>query len=133
VGLITWTEALETNQPEIDEQHKNLIDAFNSLHEAMARGRGREQVSKTLLFLTNYTVQHFRQEEAIMDQAGYPDAPRHKLMHHGLVVRLSALMKDYVVAPATLTGSTLDFLEGWLVEHIQAEDFRLATYLRERG
>jgi hemerythrin len=27
----------------------------------------------------------------------------------------------------------MDFLEGWLVEHIQGEDYRLAEYLRGKG
>ena len=42
-------------------------------------------------------------------------------------------MKAYVdQGPAALTTSTLDFLAGWLVEHIQGEDVRLAEGLRSQ-
>jgi hemerythrin-like metal-binding protein len=130
---MAWSADLETSHPGIDEQHKALIEAFNHLCLATEHGRGREEVRKTLLFLTNYTVQHFRMEESLMDNSGYPEAARHKQLHHDLVVRLSALMKDYLQAPNALTANTLSFLQGWLVEHIRGEDHRLAVYLRSRG
>ena len=132
MARIEWDEALATNHPKIDEQHKALIDAFNNLYEAIGKGRARQEGSRTLLFLTNYTVQHFQMEEDLMDQVHYPDAARHKKLHHDLVVKLSSLMKNYVSGAENLTGSTLEFLEGWLVEHIQGEDCRLAEFLRGR-
>ena len=130
MGAIEWNAALETNHPRIDEQHRALLQAFNQLHAAVLTGRDRGEGSRTLLFLTNYSVQHFRMEEELMDQAAYPDAPRHKKLHHDLVVRLSSLMKGYMEGTTTLSMSTLEFMEGWLVEHIQGEDFRLAEFLR---
>ena len=96
----------------------------------MDKGRGREEVRKTLMFLTNYTLQHFRMEEDLMDAQQYPEAQRHKKLHHDLVVRLAELMKAHMDhGPAALTGTTLDFLGGWLVEHIQGEDFRAITFV----
>ena len=133
MALMAWRAELETRHALIDEQHRALIECFNQLHAAMDRGRGREAVRSTLMFLTNYTLQHFRMEEELMDQAGYPSTQKHKQFHHDLVVQLSELMRNYVdLGPATLTTSTLDFLAGWLVEHIQGEDFRLAEFLRSR-
>ena len=130
MARIEWNATLTLDHPKIDEQHKALIEAFNHLAEAIASGRGRQEGSKTLLFLTNYTVQHFQMEEDLMEQVRYPDAARHRKLHHDLVVKLSGLMKNYVSGAENLSGSTLDFLEGWLVEHIQGEDCRLAEFLR---
>ena len=130
---IEWNSALETNHPLIDEQHRALIDAFNHLQAAMEKGRGVEEVRKTLVFLANYTLLHFQMEANLMDEQHYPDLLRHKKLHHGLVVKVSDLMKRYdLEGPAALTLSTLDFLGGWLVEHIQGEDVRLAEFLRSK-
>ena len=130
MGNIEWDASLETGNPKIDEQHQALIEAFNQLQAAIERGRAREEVSRTLMFLTNYTVAHFRMEEELMDRGAYPDAGRHKRLHHGLVVSLSELMKHYAQGAASLTVNTMQFLEGWLVEHIQGEDRRLAEIQR---
>jgi hemerythrin len=131
MALMEWNEDLATRHAKIDEQHQALFACINHLHEATEQGRGREDVRNTLMFLTNYTLQHFKMEEDLMDEVNYPEAMRHKGLHHGLVVRLSELMKTYIMlGPGALTMTTMDFLAGWLVEHIQGEDFRLAEFLR---
>jgi hemerythrin len=130
MGLIEWSAALETGDARIDEQHRTLVKAFNDLEDALARRRGREAASRTLLFLVGYTTEHFRMEEELMDDAGFPDAGRHKRFHHDLVVKLSALLTSYTQGSATLNPDVMGFLEGWLVEHILGEDLRLAEFLR---
>ena len=133
MDLMEWNAALETHHPLIDEQHRALLEAFNHLQVAMDKGRGLEEVRKTLVFLAQYTLLHFQMEADLMDAEQYPDLARHKRLHHDLVVKLSALMKRYEVeGPAALTLSTMDFLGGWLVEHIQGEDVRLADFLRSK-
>jgi hemerythrin-like metal-binding protein len=131
--FMDWRSQYETGHARIDEQHQALVARVNQLHEASQRGRGREEVRNTLMFLISYTLEHFKMEEELMDQTGYPQAQRHKELHHGLVVRLSELMQTYVsLGPGALTLSTMDFMAGWLVEHFQGEDCRLAEFLRER-
>ena len=131
MDLMEWSEQLATNHAQIDEQHQALIACINRVHEASAQGHGREEVRGTLMFLTNYTLQHFKMEENLMDAAGYPEAERHKYLHHQLVVRLSELMRTFVaLGPKALTDSTMDFMAGWLGEHILGEDMRLAAFLR---
>ena len=134
MDLIAWDSALETGHSRIDEQHKTLLEAVNHLSLAIDKGRGPEEVRKTLVFLAQYTLLHFHMEADLMDLERYPEAARHKKLHHGLVVKVSELMNRYDhEGPAALTLSTMDFLGGWLVEHIQGEDFRLAEFLRGQG
>ena len=127
-----WNASLATSHPKIDEQHQALIQACNRLREAVEQGWGSQETHKTLIFLSTYTMQHFQMEEGLMDEAHYPDAPRHKQLHHDLVVKLSGLLKQDLSGAGGRATIILDFLEGWLVEHIQGEDFRLAEFLRSR-
>jgi hemerythrin-like metal-binding protein len=132
LALINWDKKLETGHPKIDEQHKALVEAFNKLHTAMKAGKGKEELGKTLGFLKDYTVHHFQTEETLMDAHRYPGAQTHKGLHKDLVHRVAGLVDQYNAGKALLTMQVMDFLEGWLVEHIQGEDCRLAEFLRAK-
>ena len=68
MALISWDARLETKHTKIDEQHKALIQAFNDLHVAMKQGKGKEEVGRTLTFLKDYTVTHFKMGVALLQQ-----------------------------------------------------------------
>jgi len=130
MALITWDARLETGHPTIDEQHKALIDAYNALHNAMKQGKGKDELHKVLHFLADYTVSHFRMEEDLMNVHAYAGTQRHKELHADLVAKVLELIRKLEAGQAMLTLQVMDFLEGWLVEHIQGEDYRLAQALK---
>jgi len=132
MGLITWDTRLATGHARIDEQHKALIEAFNSLHTAMKAGKGKEEVGRILVFLGNYTATHFRMEEDLMAANNYPGMAKHKAIHGDLLVQVTDLI-DKFQKGAALTLPVMNFLEDWLVVHIQGEDFRLAAHLQKRS
>jgi hemerythrin-like metal-binding protein len=133
MGLITWDKALETGHPKVDEQHKALIEAFNNLHQAMKSGKGKETIGKTLDFLKDYTVQHFQMEEGLMDANRYPGAPKHKELHRDLVAKVADLVERFHSGQPVLTMAVMNFLEGWLMEHIQGEDVLLAKFIKDKS
>ena len=133
MGLINWKPSLETGHAKIDLQHQSLVDAFNALHTAMKQGKGKDELSRTLDFLKNYTVEHFRMEEELMDRFAYPGVVEHKGIHGSLVSQVAELCSRFEAGKTALTLPVMDFLEGWLVEHIQGEDVRLAQFLKARG
>jgi hemerythrin-like metal-binding protein len=133
MALIVWNKQLETGNGKIDEQHKALVEAFNKLHTAMKQGKGKDELGNTLNFLANYTVQHFQMEEQLMNAHQYPGSATHKGLHKDLVGKVADLVTKYNAGQAMLTMQVMDFLEGWLIEHIQGEDRRLADHLRTKG
>lgn len=132
MALIQWTTEIETGDARIDAQHRALIQAFNDLVTAVEGKRGWEAAGRTLRFLVGYTMEHFQMEEKLMEEAKYPGTSRHKQLHHHLVVQVSTLMQAHAARTANLSPEVMGFLEGWLVEHIQGEDVRLAEFLRTR-
>jgi len=76
-GQIVWTSAMGVGIPEIDEQHKKLIDLINSVEQAMKLGQGREMLGNWLRALANYALFHFQAEEAYMQQVSYPQVEEH--------------------------------------------------------
>jgi hemerythrin-like metal-binding protein len=133
MAIITWDPRLETKHAAIDEQHRALIQAFNDLHMAMKQGKGKDEVGRTLSFLKDYTVSHFRMEEDLMARHGYPMAPRHQDLHKAFVTTASDLVDQFNAGKTLITLPVMSFIEGWLVEHIQGEDFRLAEFLRTKA
>ena len=133
MAYMEWTRALEVGHPRIDEEHQSLVAALNALQAALEQGRDRQEVERVLVFLRGYTVRHFETEETMMIRHGYPDAPAHFAAHAELVVQVSDLIAEFRLGRNVLTQAVLEFLEHWLVDHIQGRDQELGKFLRGRG
>jgi hemerythrin len=117
---IQWTRDLATGVPEIDEQHKELFAAVESLVSAMDDGRGREAVATTLQFLERYAVYHFSTEERLMADTEYPGLADHRAAHDDFLHELAGWKQRH--------DSGDPFASEWLPLDLQ---FRLALWLRE--
>jgi len=133
MALIVWDSRLETGHGKIDEQHQALIEIMNRLHGAMKQGKGKEELGGILVFLKDYTVTHFAMEEQLMAQHSYSGSAKHKQIHADLVRQVADLVEKFQQGTTTLTLPVMNFLEDWLVLHIQGEDYRFAKELRDKG
>jgi hemerythrin-like metal-binding protein len=133
MALIVWDCKLETGHGKIDEQHKSLVEIVNRLHGAMKQGKGRGELEGILVFLKDYTVTHFAMEEELMDRHRYAGAAKHKQIHADLVRQVADLVGKFQAGKASLTLDVMNFLEEWLVQHIQGEDYRFAQDLKGKG
>ena len=133
MAYMEWQPALAMGQPQIDAEHRSLVEALNRLHAAVDEGRDREEVERVLIFLRDYTVTHFTAEEALMIQHQYPGASAHFTAHSALVMQVSDLLTDFRAGKAVLTEAVLTFLETWLWEHILGPDTEFGGFLRSRG
>ena len=133
LAYMEWRSTLEVGHDQIDREHRTLVEALNRLHAAMKMGKGKEEVGQVLTFLKDYTVGHFKTEEAMMIKHGYPGAQFHMAAHADLVKQVSTLVTDYHAGKTLLTGAVFDFLEGWLVKHIMSEDKALGDFLKGKA
>ena len=127
-----FTKDLETGNRVIDSEHRQLIDAVNSLLDACSKGQGRTQLLKTAQFLLNYTEKHFSDEEAIQVKNHYPDYTRHKKIHDDFKKVAADFVKKIEAEGPTVAnvGQINTLLAGWLIKHIKGEDKKLANYLK---
>jgi hemerythrin-like metal-binding protein len=124
--LITWDQSLSVNVPDLDAQHRRLVEMINELHEAMTKGQGREALKPLLGGLAQYTMTHFRAEEQYMRTINYPNLPQHKAEHERLVRRVKELTQSYESSQISLTIETMNFLRDWLTNHIRRVDRQYA-------
>ncbi|MDR2434945.1 MAG: bacteriohemerythrin [Treponema sp.] len=130
-----WDSSLDTGHEKIDNQHKQLIAALNSIVKASAEGKGKEEIFKTVEFLTGYTVMHFSTEEKLQIQYDYPDYLVHKRYHDEFKITVSELTERL-----TREGPTEEMIDivtntigEWLLNHIKGDDFRMAAFVKARG
>jgi hemerythrin len=128
-----WNESLESGVQVIDEQHKQLFTAVNAFQQAHSSGQGQERIRGTLDFLVNYTVEHFRDEEALQVQYDFPDYMRHRQQHSDFTKTVVALMERFNQEGANdaLMLEMYETIGNWLLHHIQSDDFVVAAYIRE--
>ena len=130
-----WDATLETGHAKVDNQHKQLITALNGIIEASHLGKSKEEIFKTLDFLTGYTVMHFSTEEKLMVQYNYPDYMIHKRYHDDFKGTVGELTQQLLKEGHTeaLIGSVTQTIGDWLLNHIKGDDFRMAAYVKTKG
>lgn len=130
---IGWHPSLTTGDPEIDEQHQEILRRLADLVEALEQGR-RADIGKMFEFLGDYVVEHFGAEERAMRETGYPGANVHAAAHQRFVREYGDLRALYESAGPTLAVSvkTAIWVQDWLKSHIFGPDRALARHLRER-
>ena len=127
--LLTWDESYSVGVPVLDQQHKGLIDIINRLEIS---GTDSEQVSQVFRDLDRYVNEHFRQEEAMMEAANYPELSEHRMEHEAFRDWLQAVDRIYHnggTSSAYIAESVTSFLKNWLVSHIMTTDKAYKPYI----
>ena len=128
--LVTWSDKLSVGVKAIDEQHTVLFDTINELHAAMMKGQARAIVGELLTRLLMYTRNHFVEEEQMMETAGYPDLPQHRIRHRNLTKQVEDYIARFQNGDLTLSTDLAGFLSDWL---IQGEDQKYGPWMNEHG
>lgn len=131
---VTWTEKLATGVEALDTDHKALFDMVDQFHEAYMGGKGAAALEQMFAALMDYTDYHFRREEGLMEQAGYPGLDAHRRLHQSLKAQVHDLHDRYL--RGELQGEETDlclemmaFLNNWLHFHIAEEDVKIREHL----
>ncbi len=132
--LMMWNDKMSVGIPRIDEEHKKLVAMLNELYDSVQAGHGKEALGKILDGLIAYTAGHFKHEEKLFAETGYPDAPAHKKEHDDLTKQVLDVQQKYKAGvTGTLSLEVMNFLKNWLVNHIQGSDKKYAPHLNSKG
>jgi hemerythrin-like metal-binding protein len=120
--IFEWTEKYSVNVKEIDDQHKAFIGIINKLYDSINGGKDAKELDEIFRELVEYAHFHFKTEEKYFDKFDYPDTQKHKEAHKELFRKIEALMAKKTVDKVSLSYELLDFLEDWLVDHLNVMD-----------
>jgi len=131
--LVVGEEALSVGIPTCDGHHKNLFAIINEFYDAMKAGKGSVVLGPILDRLLQYTNTHFSAEEAKMMQHGYPNYSQHKLAHEDLIRQLKDFKEKVAQGQIGTTIPVLNFLQGWLTNHIKGVDKQYRAFFEAKG
>lgn len=127
----SFDDSLITGNKMIDSQHKELIERINNLLIKAENKPDKVDSIKMLDHLAEYTEFHFKEEENLQKEIGYPGMAEHLKKHEELRQSVQELydMLDEQEGPtdAFVEQVKKKVLE-WLLSHIQGFDRSVAEY-----
>lgn len=118
----------------VDEEHKELFhitDKANKyLHHDFAYGNGYDEITGILQELKDYSERHFKDEEDYMERIQYEGLPAQRRAHESFIARFENIDMDAVDGdPKVYLESLIEFLLGWLINHILYTDKKIPLEL----
>ena len=132
--MVEFTKDLLIGIERIDNQHKTLIDYTNNLISIGSKAANQEEIEKSLVFLGNYVVKHFADEEAFQIEIGYPQYDRHRKLHMEFIEVYRVFVDNYKKnghSPKFITVFK-NTVVAWVAKHVMVEDRNIGKYYRSK-
>ena len=130
---IEWTDSFSVGVALLDEQHRRLIDMLNKMIKDPAADTRSETVADVLTDMTRYAQEHFKAEEELMNEHGYPRLDEHKEQHLGFQEKVARLCFATVKGQASVPQELMEYLQKWLIHHILQEDMAFKPFFEQKG
>jgi hemerythrin len=123
-----WDQIYRTGIEQIDAQHRYFIELIEKMHRLPAARVDDEAGRGLLSELLLYAEFHFRSEENLLRERGYPGLAPHLAEHARLLEELRARARDLVQSPADKAKLVM-FLLHWFLDHTSIRDRDYAEYI----
>lgn len=131
-----FTDKYKTGIEMVDEEHKKLFEIIRETNDVINTEFVHDkydEIMRLLAELKNYTEIHFSDEENLMEEIGYPGLEAQRMAHESFVEKLVTIDLDELDEiddnQQEYLLHLIDFLLGWLVNHIIGMDKKIADYM----
>jgi hemerythrin len=118
--VVEWRDGFKINIPQTDDEHRRLF--------ALVKALDLSTIDQTLEELLDYVVTHFSNEQALMEQSGYPAFEQHLKLHE----EFSAFVGEFLGSSSEWSEERVQelrrFLNKWLIGHIMTHDMRFGKW-----
>ncbi len=132
----TWGELMETGDPHMDRQHREIIELVDRLDaigadDASWMGHAHEILDQVM----DLTITHFTTEELLMVRVGYPGDAQERMLEQHRDFSAYARIRVLEFRAGDRSGLALlpGFLRMWLVEHEFGLDRELVRWIRSHA
>lgn len=125
-----WSAENEVFIAQIDAEHRDLFQIASGLERAIEEKAVPSDVRQYLEAMASHFEEHFSHEEWLMQSVGYPSYAWHRQQHETARRRLKLFVRLIEEENGEAADLFLDFLDGWLHDHITVTDRMMAAYVR---
>lgn len=127
-------DSMRVGHPEIDRDHETLFAYANDIRDALRRD-DRVQAAKLADGLIDEIIDHFKREERVLIEVGYPDADTHAHYHGILLSKAEEVRKVLfgLLSAGPQAVITFDMLISFLVNDPIAADIDFKAFFRDKG
>jgi len=134
IKFVEWDPQFAIGLPEIDKQHKKLLEMLNdTIKHSNGNKEDERKYFKTIRVKSEkYLKKHFDTEERILSMTSYEKLEQHKAEHNKFyneILKSNDDIENYR-KEINLFDSTA-FIKEWLVNHIKKYDKKADKYLLE--
>lgn len=130
--MAKWKESMSVGVKKFDDQHQRLLDLIDDFYENIRTRSNEENLELLIKEMKEYTVYHFKDEEAALLKHNYPKYDQQKAEHDSFVKKVEVLEERFKSGKLKLSFEVTSFLKKWVVDHIQGSDKEYADFLSNR-
>lgn len=127
IAYIRWEPSNSVHVEILDEQHRKLFDIVNDLIDEIEMGSDR--LLPVIHELIDFLVIHFRQEQMVMTESGYPDILRHIQEHQRFAEKAKEFFQEYKSGDVDMEYKWITYLKAWVYDHTTNMDREYGEYL----
>lgn len=137
MGNITWGPTYSVDVKMIDLQHQKLFSILNTLYDEI-HGKSNDKatmpiVEDTLLDLKTYVQFHFAEEAKYFKKFQYEKTEEHNAQHSFYEKKINELYERYLGGEANMENEIIDFLDEWILNHINIADKEYTKCFHDHG
>jgi len=133
VRQLEWLDTFELRVPEIDGDHRVMLDLMKAIQRAAA-ARDRERVEHCLDRLLAFSQSHFAREESLLKRWKYPDTKKHAAYHAGLLARAETVRQACAkIETPEAFEECCEEMMSFLVADVVSGDMKLKSFLQNAG
>jgi hemerythrin len=127
-----WKDEYSMGVEKIDHQHQRLFILVNKLIEQPAASPGSKLTLNTLREMIDYAKEHFKDEEKLMQERGFPGLESHKAQHTYFIRTTAELSLVALDNQEMVFSEIVEFLKFWLTFHVLKYDMKYRDYFKTK-
>jgi hemerythrin-like metal-binding protein len=133
IWTIQWNESLSVGIPEIDTDHQRFILLVNDLNWAISARQEKPEIERRLRLIITDAKTHFRHEELLFAEHGFPGAAHHAELHTELTSEFLRVLGEFNRSQDSYHWIKSGLLiKKLLVDHLLEEDMTYREFLGSR-
>jgi hemerythrin len=119
----------------LDAEHGHMVRLIENVENTITLGKDKSAIRSEFDRLVTWTAKHFEHENDCMLRTKFNKAKEH-IEHHR---QLEELLMGFVTVSANTSdqkvcaAEAIQFLEEWLLHHIETDDTKLAEFLASKA